>query len=114
MGEKAPMDVDGGGYLEFGPQLDPVPETNTAPESGSQPPSTGGGAPVPMATSTQPEVPDTILAALKSASIIEEHRALMGAVIEKIQTAESRLTDTCISLITGFEVCCEVSKSVIV
>jgi len=31
-GEKAPMDIDGGGYLEFGPQSDIVPETDTAPE----------------------------------------------------------------------------------
>ena len=103
-GEKAPMDIDGGGYLEFGPQLDTIPETYTAPESGRQPPSTGGGAPVPLATSAQPEVPDTLSVALKSASIIEEHRALMGAVIEKIQSAESGLNEACISLITGFEV----------
>ena len=108
------MDTDGGGYLEFGPQPDIVPETNTAPESGGQPPSIEGGAPVPPATSAQPEVPDTLSAALKSASIIEEHRALMGMVIEKIQSAENGLTEACISLITGFEVCCEVLKSVIV
>jgi len=59
-------------------------------------------------------VPDTLSAALKSASIIEGHRALMGAVLEKIQSAESGLNEACISLITGFEVCCEVSKGVIV
>ena len=108
--EKAPMDTDGGGYLEFGPQLDPVPENNTTPESGRQPPSIEGGAPVPVATSAQPEVPDTLSAALKSASIVEEHRALMGAVIEKIQSAKSRLNEACISLITGFEVCFEVKE----
>ena len=108
------MDTDGGGYLEFGPHPEPIPETNTAPESGRQPPSTKGGAPVPPATFSQPEVSDTLLAALKSASIIEEHRALMGAVLEKIQSAESGLNEACISLITGFEVCCEVSKGVIV
>ena len=108
------MDVDGGGYLESVPQPDTIPEIDMAPESGRQPPSAGGGAPVPPTTSDQPEVPDTLSAALKSASIIEEHRALMGAVIEKIQFAESGLNEACISLITGFEVCCEVSKSVIV
>ena len=75
---------------------------------------TEGGAPVPPATSAQPEVSDTLSVALKNASIIEEHRALIGAVIEKIQSAESGLTEACISLITGFEVCCEVSKSVVV
>ena len=99
------MDVDGGGYLEFGPQPDTIPETNTAPESGRQPPSAGGGAPVPPATSVQPEVSDTLSAALKSASIVDEHRALMGAVIEKIQSTESGLDESCISLIRGFEVC---------
>ena len=66
------------------------------------------------ATSVQPEVLDTLLAALKSASVVDEHRALVGAVIEKIQSAESGLNEACISLITGFEICCEVSKSVIV
>ena len=104
-GEKAPVDTDGGGYLEFGPQPDTITETYMAPESGRQPLSVGGGAPVPPATSVQPEVPDTLSAALKSASIIEEHRALIGAVIEKIQSAESGLNEACISLITGFEVC---------
>ena len=75
-----------------------------APESGGQPPKIEGGAPVPPATSAQPEVSDTLSAALKSASIVEEHRALMGAVIEKIQSVESRLTEACTSLLIGFEV----------
>ena len=61
--------------------------------------------PVPWATSVQPEVSDALLVALKSASIVDEHRALMGAVIEKIQSAESGLNEACISLIRGFEVC---------
>ena len=69
---------------------------------------------VPSATSAQPEVPDALLAVLKGTSIVDEHRALMGAVIEKIQSAESGLNEACINLITGFEVCREVSKSVIV
>ena len=76
-----------------------------APESGRQHPSAGGGAPVPPAISAQPEVPDTLSAVLKSASINEEHHALMGAVIEKIQSAASGLNEACISLITGFEAC---------
>ena len=86
-GKKSPMDTDGGGYLEFAPQPDTVPETNTAPESGGQLPSTEGGAPVPPATSAQPEGSNTLSAALKNTSIIEEHHALMGAVIKKIQSA---------------------------
>ena len=98
------MGVDGGGDLEFGPQPDAIPETNMASESGRRPPSTGGGVPVPPATSVQPEVPDALLVALKSASIVDEHHALMGAVIEKIQSAESGLKESCISLIRGFEI----------
>ena len=60
---------------------------------------------VPTATSVQPEVSDALLAALKGASIIDKQRALMGAVIEKIQSAESGLNESYISLIRGFEVC---------
>ena len=104
-GEKAPMDIDSGGYLKFGPPPDTIPETDTTLESGKRPPSPGGGAPIPPATTVQPEVSDTLSAALKSASIIDEHRSLMGVVIEKIQSAESGLNEACISLITGFMVC---------
>ena len=105
MGEKIPMGVGGGGHLEFGSPPDAISETNTAPESSRRPPSAGGGMPVPPAASVQPEVPDALLAALKSASIVDEHRALMGAVIKKIQSAESGQNEACISLIRGFEVC---------
>ena len=99
MGEKIPMGVVSGGHLEFGSPPDAIPETNMAPASSRRPPSAGGGVPVPSATSVQPEV------ALKNASIVDEHRALMGAVIEKIQSTESGLNEACISLIRGFEVC---------
>ena len=104
MGEKIPMGVVGGSHLEFGSQPDAISETNTAPESNRRPPSDGGGFPVPPTISVQPEVPDALLAALKSASILDEHCALMGAVIENIQSAESGLNEACISLIRGFEV----------
>ena len=43
--------------------------------------------------------------ALRDASIVDEHRALTGAVIEKIQSTGSGLNEACISLIKGFEVC---------
>ena len=75
------------------------------PESGRRPPSARGGVPVPPVTSVQPEVLDTLLAALKSTSIVDEHRALMGVVIEKIQSMESGLNEACIILIRVFEVC---------
>ena len=59
----------------------------------------------PTQCSRGSKVPDTLSAALKSTSIIDEHRALMGAVIEKIQSTESGLNEAYISLITGFVVC---------
>ena len=99
------MGVVGGSHLEFGSQPDAIPKTNTAPESSRRPPSAGGVLPVPPAISVQPEVSDALLAALKSASIVDEHRALMGAVIKKIQSVESGLNEACISLTRGFEVC---------
>ena len=43
--------------------------------------------------------------ALKNASIIDEHRTLMGAVVEKIQSADSGLNESCFGLIKAFEVC---------
>ncbi|XP_048554297.1 uncharacterized protein LOC125535281 [Triticum urartu] len=79
MGEKIPTGVDGGDHLEFDPQSDTVSETRTAPESSRRPSPARECVPVPPATSVQPEAPGASLAALKSASIIGEHRALMGA-----------------------------------
>ena len=91
MGEKIPIGVEGGEHLEFGPQSNTVSDTNTAPESSRRPSSAGEGVPVPPATSVQPAASGAILAALKSASIVDEHCALMGAVIEKIRSAENGL-----------------------
>ena len=104
-GAVAPLSVDGRGDLGFGPQPDTVPETLKAPGSGRQPLLTGLGDPAPHVTSVQPKVPGGLSTALESASIIDEHRALMGAVIEKIQATESGLNESCISLIKGLEVC---------
>jgi len=56
-------------------------------------------------TSVHPKAPDNLLEALRSASIDEEHRTIMSAVIEKVQSAKSGLTEACASLLTGFEVC---------
>ena len=55
-------------------------------------------------SSVQPEAPDNLLEALHSASIDEEHRTVMSAVIEKVQYAKNRLIKACASLLTGFEV----------
>ena len=56
------------------------------------------------AASVQPEAPDNMLEALQGASIDEEHRAIMSAVVQKVQSAKSGLTEACTSLLTGFEV----------
>ena len=104
------MDAEGRGRPEFGPQAKTTPETNTARKLGQQPFSTEGGAPIPPVTSVHLEVSDTLLAALQSASIVEEHRTLMGAVIEKVQSTKSGLTEACTSLLTGFEVSNEVKR----
>ena len=58
---------------------------------------------MPM-TSVHPEVSDNLLEALRGASIDEEHRTIMSAVIEKVRSAKSGLTEACTSLLTGFEV----------
>ena len=59
---------------------------------------------VAPAASVQPEAPDSLLEALNGASIKEEHRTVMSAVIHKVQLAKSGLTEACSSLLTGFEV----------
>ena len=63
------------------------------------------GEPATPATSVHPEAPDNLLEALNGASIDEEHRTVMSAVIKKVQSAKSGLMEACTSLLTGFEVC---------
>ena len=60
--------------------------------------------PVPPVTSVQLEAPDSLLEALRGASVVDEHRTLMGTVIERVQSAKSGLTEAYHSLLTGFEV----------
>ena len=57
-----------------------------------------------LAASVQPEAPDSLLEALNGASIKEEHRTVMSAVIQKAQLTKSGLTEACSSLLIGFEV----------
>ena len=73
--------------------------------SSEQPPPMVGGLPTPPASSVRAELPGGLSIALKNASIIDEHRTLMGAVVEKIQFAESGLNESCFGLIKAFEVC---------
>ena len=63
------------------------------------------GKPATPATSVHPEAPDNLLEVLNGASINEEHRTVMSAVIQKVQSAKSGLTEAYTSLLTGFEVC---------
>ena len=78
-------------------------------DTGRRPPSKRGKTPVPV-TSVHPEAPDNLLGALHGTSIDEEHHTIMSAVIKKVQSAKSGLTEACASLLTGFEVSKEYVK----
>ena len=54
--------------------------------------------------SVHPEAPDNLLEALRGSSINEEHRTIMSAVVQKVQSAKSGLTEACARLLTSFEV----------
>ena len=99
------METDDGGPDQSGPQPNTIPEAHMAPGSSEQPPSTEGGAPAPTATATNPEAPNPLMDALQRASVVEEHRTLMGMVVERVQSAKSGLNEAFTSLLTGFEVC---------
>ena len=58
---------------------------------------------VPMA-SVHPGASDNLLEELRGASINEEHRTIMSAVVKKVRSAKSGLTEACASLLIGFEV----------
>ena len=98
------METGKEGRIQFGPQPNTIPETHMAPESGEQPPLKEGGAPLPPVVPVHPGAPDNLMEALRGASVMDEHRVLMGAVIEKVQSAKSGLNEACSNLLTGFEV----------
>ena len=52
-----------------------------------------------------PEAPNTMADVLQSASVLDEHRILMGAVAEKIHSTKRGLSEAFSSLLAGFEVC---------
>ena len=60
--------------------------------------------PLPPVVPVHQGASDNLIEALRGASIMDEHRVLMGAVIEKVQSAKSGLNETCSNLLTGFEV----------
>ena len=88
---------------KFGPQPNTAPEPSVVPDSGRRSPVKRGKPPVPVA-SVHPEAPDNLLEALRGASIDEEHRTIMSAVIEKVRSVKNGLTEACASLLTGFQV----------
>ena len=104
MGEQSPMETGNGGHAQLAPPSNTLSEISMAPEFGQQPPLKEGGVPIPPVTSVQPEAPDNLLEALRGASSVDEHRILMGTVIERVQSVKSGLTEACSSLLTGFEV----------
>ena len=88
---------------KFGPQPNTAPEPSVVLDFGRRSPVKGGKPPMPVA-SVHPEAPNNLLEALRGASIDEEHRTIMSAVIEKVRSAKSGLTEACASLLTGFQV----------
>ena len=73
------------------------------PDSGRWPLAREGEPSVPM-TSITPEASDSLVEALRGASMDDEHRTLMSVVIQRVLSAKSGLTEACTSLLTGFEV----------
>ena len=76
-GSKTPMGS------EFGPQPNTAREPPVVPDSVRRPPIKRGKPPVPMA-SVHPEASDNLLEALRGASLDEEHRTIMSAVVKKV------------------------------
>ena len=76
--EEVAPEVSQNNLPDFAP--DTAPEPVVAPESGGRPLRKKGKTVTPAA-SVQPEAPDSLLEALKGASIKEEHRTVMSAVI---------------------------------
>ena len=92
-----------------GPGPDTASEPSAVPESDRRR-LHKKGKPATPATSVHPEAPDNLLEALNGASIDEEHRTVMSAVIQKVQSAKSGLTEASTSLLTGFEVCVQTHR----
>ena len=72
-----------------------------APRGSPRPAFERGHGTIPAPSGARPEELKILLG---RASISEEHRALMGMVIERISSAESGLHEAVKSLLTGFEV----------
>ena len=91
-GFKIPADRVGESRSKPDSQPNIVPEPPMVPDSGGQPLVKEGESSVPR-TSTTPEVSDCLLEALWGASMDKEHRTLMNAVIQKVSSTKSGLTE---------------------
>ena len=99
---KSGRDTEVSSQRDLGP--DKVLETPKVLGSGQRPSSMEGCLPTPPATSVYVELSGGLLTALRNASVVDEHRTLLGVVVGKIQAAESRLNESCLGLIKAFEV----------
>ena len=97
------METNEGAHDQSGPQPNTIPEPSVVPDLGGQPLVMEGGPSVSR-TSVALQALDCLLEVLRGASLDEEHHTLMSAVIQKVSSAKSGLTEACTSLLTGFEV----------
>ena len=102
-GFKVPADRVDESHGKPSSQPNTVLEPSVAPDLGGKPLVMEGGPSV-SSTSVAPQALDCLLEALRGTSLDEEHRTLMSAVIQKVSSAKSGLTEACTSLLTGFEV----------
>ena len=102
-GFKFPADRVGESRSKPDSQSNTVSEPPVVPVLGGQP-LVKEGEPSVLRTSATPEALDCLLEALRGASMDEEHRTLMSAVIQKVLSAKSGLTEACTSHLTSFEV----------
>ena len=103
MGSNIPTDYADESRSKLGSQPDTVPEPPKVLDSGRQPLTKEGEPSAPMTFVTL-GVSDSLLEALRGASMDEEHHTLMSAVIQKVLSAKSGLTEACTSLLMSFEV----------
>ena len=54
--------------------------------------------------------PNTLTGLLESAALLEDHRTLMGTVLERISSAQSGLNEAFRSLLKGFEVSSKIRR----
>ena len=78
-------------------------QSGLQPDTNKRIPSKGGRT--STAASGDPEAPDILTNMLHQASVSEEHRTLMGTVVEKVLSAKRGLNEAFVGLLSGFEVC---------